>query len=76
MLKYNEIYNRVQSREDRTQRIKAKGFTLIEVLVVLGVMGILMLAAYPSVQQTLDKRSLESAARDPDDSPGGEIPVG
>jgi len=43
---------------------KAKGFTLIEVLVVVGVMGILMLAAYPSVQQTLDKRSLESAARD------------
>ena len=45
-------------------RIKAKGFTFIEVLIVVGVLGILMLAAYPSVQTTLDKRSLESAARD------------
>ncbi len=45
-------------------RIQAKGFTFIEVLVAVGVMGTLMLASYPSVQQTLDKRSLEGAARD------------
>ncbi len=45
-------------------KTKAKGFTFVEVVVAVGVMGTLMLASYPSVQQTLDKRSLESASRD------------
>lgn len=64
MLKSRKIYNSILSWEDRDMRIKTKGFTLIEILVVVGVLGILMLAAYPSVQNTLDKRSLESTARD------------
>ncbi len=64
MLEYTKFYKAFGAGQVASMRIKAKGFTFIEVLVVVGVLGILMLAAYPSVQQTLDKRSLESAARD------------
>ncbi len=41
----------------------AQGFTLIEVLVVLGIMGILMLVSYPSIMNTLAVRNLENTAR-------------
>jgi prepilin-type N-terminal cleavage/methylation domain-containing protein len=41
-----------------------KGFTLLEFLVVIGVMGILLLAAWPNIMNTLETRSLENAARD------------
>lgn len=41
-----------------------KGFTLLELLVVLGVMGILMFASYPSIMNSLDSRDLENTARD------------
>ncbi len=44
-------------------RIKAKGFTYIEVIIVLGIMGILALAAYPSIRNTLEVRNLEGSAR-------------
>jgi prepilin-type N-terminal cleavage/methylation domain-containing protein len=64
MVKSNQINNSVRSWAGTNMRIKAKGFTFIEILVVVGVLGILMLAAYPSVQTTLDKRSLEGTARD------------
>jgi prepilin-type N-terminal cleavage/methylation domain-containing protein len=40
-----------------------KGFTLIEILVVLAILGILMLASYPSVLNSLETRSLENCAR-------------
>ena len=41
-----------------------KGFTLLELLVVLGVMGILMFASYPSIMNALASRELEGTARD------------
>jgi prepilin-type N-terminal cleavage/methylation domain-containing protein len=40
------------------------GFTLIEVLVVIGIMGILMLGSYPSLMNTLGTRTLDNSARD------------
>lgn len=44
-------------------RPAAGGFTLIEVLVVVGIMGILMLASYPSILNTMATRNLENTTR-------------
>ena len=41
-----------------------RGFTLIEVLVVVAIMGMLMLISYPSIMNSLETRGLENAARD------------
>jgi prepilin-type N-terminal cleavage/methylation domain-containing protein len=40
------------------------GFTFIEILVVIGIMGILLLASYPSIQSSLETRSLENASKE------------
>jgi prepilin-type N-terminal cleavage/methylation domain-containing protein len=39
------------------------GFTLIEVLIVIGIMGILMLVSYPSILNTMAARNLENTTR-------------
>jgi len=39
------------------------GFTLIEVLVVVGIIGILMAVGYPSILNTMAVRNLENTAR-------------
>jgi prepilin-type N-terminal cleavage/methylation domain-containing protein len=41
----------------------ARGFTLIEILVVVGIIGMFMIVAYPSVLNTLAVRNLENTAR-------------
>lgn len=41
-----------------------QGFTLIELLIVVAILGIMMLASYPSVLNSLETRSLENCARD------------
>jgi prepilin-type N-terminal cleavage/methylation domain-containing protein len=41
-----------------------KGFTLIEVLIVIGLMGILMTVAYPSFSQWQKNAQFKTAARD------------
>lgn len=48
----------------RRKRNSRKGFTFIETLVVIGIMGILLLASYPSIQSSLETRSLENAAKE------------
>jgi prepilin-type N-terminal cleavage/methylation domain-containing protein len=40
-----------------------RGFTLIEILVVIGIMGILMAVSYPSIMNTLAVRNLDNATR-------------
>jgi type II secretion system protein H len=40
------------------------GFTFIEVLVVVAIIGIIMAALYPNILNTLETRSLENSARD------------
>jgi prepilin-type N-terminal cleavage/methylation domain-containing protein len=45
------------------QRHDRRGFTLIEVIVVIGIIGILMAVAYPSILNTLAVRNLENTSR-------------
>jgi prepilin-type N-terminal cleavage/methylation domain-containing protein len=40
------------------------GFTLLEVLIVIGIMGMLMLVSYPSIMNSLETRGLENTAMD------------
>lgn len=41
-----------------------KGFSLTEVLVTVGIIGIMALTFYPNIRNTLEKRELENSARD------------
>jgi prepilin-type N-terminal cleavage/methylation domain-containing protein len=44
-------------------RPAARGFTLIEVLVVIGILGIFMVVSYPSILNTMEVRNLENTTR-------------
>lgn len=41
-----------------------KGFSLIEILIAIGIIGIMAIAFYPNIMNTLETRELENAARD------------
>jgi prepilin-type N-terminal cleavage/methylation domain-containing protein len=41
----------------------SRGFTLIEVLIVIGIMGIFMIVSYPSILNTMASRNLENTTR-------------
>lgn len=45
-------------------RMRERGFTLLEILVVVAIMGMLMMISYPSIMNTLETRDLENSARD------------
>ena len=51
-------------KRQKTKLAKTNGFTLIEILVVLAILGVLMLASYPSILNSLETRTLENTARD------------
>jgi prepilin-type N-terminal cleavage/methylation domain-containing protein len=60
----NKIGETMLSRQRRrTNMPRNKGFTLIELLIVLAILGIMMLASYPSVLNNLETRTLENCAR-------------
>jgi prepilin-type N-terminal cleavage/methylation domain-containing protein len=40
-----------------------RGFTLIEILIVVGIMGIFMVVSYPSILNTMAVRNLENTTR-------------
>jgi prepilin-type N-terminal cleavage/methylation domain-containing protein len=44
--------------------MKERGFTLIESLVVIAIIGIIMLMAYPNIKNSLEMRALENEARE------------
>ncbi|UCE39776.1 MAG: prepilin-type N-terminal cleavage/methylation domain-containing protein [Candidatus Aminicenantes bacterium] len=41
-----------------------RGYTFIEVLVVVGILGVILAAFYPSILNTLETRGIENSARD------------
>jgi prepilin-type N-terminal cleavage/methylation domain-containing protein len=43
--------------------MRERGFTFIEILVVVAIMGILMLVSYPNIKNSLEVRGLENQAR-------------
>jgi len=45
-------------------RMRKNGFTLLEVLVVVAIMGIMMILTFPSIMNSLETRDLENSARD------------
>jgi Tfp pilus assembly protein FimT len=44
--------------------MKNKGFTFIEIIVIVGIMGIILAASYPTILNVMETRVLESSARD------------
>lgn len=57
-----KLYPTVRSSEGR--RIARNGFTFIEVLLVVAIMGILMVVSYPNIRNSLETRGLENEARE------------
>lgn len=43
---------------------RTRGFSVIEMLVVVAIIGLLMVMSFPSILNTLETRSLESSARE------------
>ncbi len=52
------------SQRERGRPSCFKGYTFIEVLVVIGILGLILAALYPSIMNTLETRGLENKARD------------
>jgi prepilin-type N-terminal cleavage/methylation domain-containing protein len=50
--------------EAMSGKVGERGVTLIEILVVVGIMGILLVASYPSILNTLENRDIENIGRD------------
>ena len=44
--------------------MKERGFTLIEVLLVVAIVGVLLMIAYPNIRNSLEVRNLENEARE------------
>jgi Tfp pilus assembly protein FimT len=48
----------------RRKRNRITGFTFIEILLVVGIIGIMILVSYPSIQNTMKTRQLENSTRE------------
>lgn len=44
--------------------MKERGFTLVEVLLVVAIVGVLLMIAYPNIRNSLEVRNLENEARE------------
>ena len=49
--------------EKKMGKLRQKGYTFIEVLVVVGILGMILAALYPSIMNTLETRGIENSAR-------------
>jgi prepilin-type N-terminal cleavage/methylation domain-containing protein len=46
------------------RKLYSKGFTFIEVLLIVAIIGILLVVAYPNIKNSLEVRGLENQARE------------
>jgi type II secretory pathway pseudopilin PulG len=46
------------------RKLYLKGFSFIEAILVIGIMGILLVVAYPNIKNSLETRGLENGARE------------
>jgi len=61
----NKIEENMTNRQrKKMKKLRNQGYTLIELLVVVAILGIMLLASYPSVLSSLETRSLENCTRD------------
>ena len=44
-------------------KLRQRGFTFIEVIVVVGILGMILAALYPNIRNTLETRGIENSAR-------------
>lgn len=44
-------------------KLRQRGYTFIEVLVVVGILGMILAALYPNIMNTLETRGIENSAR-------------
>lgn len=63
VIKLKNIFPK-KARSSEKIRPAQKGFTLFELMLALGIIGILSLIAYPSIMNSLKTRSLENEARE------------
>ncbi len=59
-----EKANRIGRLMKRNKHSFPGGYTFIEIILVVGILGILLLISYPSIQNTLETRNLENKARE------------
>jgi prepilin-type N-terminal cleavage/methylation domain-containing protein len=48
----------------KKQKLNQEGFTFLEILVVVAIIGILLVMAYPNIMSSLETRGLENKARE------------
>ena len=54
----------IKTKGKKMGNLRQRGYTFIEVLVVVGVLGLILASFYPSILNTLETRGIENSARD------------
>jgi prepilin-type N-terminal cleavage/methylation domain-containing protein len=70
ILQFNQLRLRIGTHAqekplegNKMGKYRERGYTFIEVLVVVGILGMILAALYPSVMNTLETRGIENSAR-------------
>lgn len=70
MFSRNRIPGIITNRQEESfegkkmAKLRQRGYTFIEILVVVGILGVILAALYPSIMNTLETRGIENSARD------------
>jgi prepilin-type N-terminal cleavage/methylation domain-containing protein len=62
-LKIGTQAEKIRSEGNIMGKFRQKGYTFIEVLVVVGILGMILAALYPSIMNTMETRGIENSAR-------------
>jgi len=64
MLRLSTHRQEKKEKGKKMGKLQQRGFTFIEVVVVVGILGMIIAALYPSIMNTLEMRRIENSARD------------